>query len=119
MKKVAFSGFRAMLAAVALSLYGAHSGSAQDVVVTPKTTDAVSTTATGNITDLAADTIFIKADGDAHSTRYSITNHTVFVDDQDAPAEKATVKKGRAVIIYYVMQEGARVATKVVVRNAP
>ena len=50
---------------------------------------------------------------------FSLTANTSYVDDQDAPVQIATLKSGRAVVVYYVMDAGKKVATKVLVRNAP
>jgi len=119
MKRITFDASCALLFAAALSLIPSHLGFAQDVVVTPKTTDAVSTTTSGNITRITPGAISIQAEGEAHPLAYNITANTKFVDDQNAPVEMQNVKTGRAVIIYYVMEGENRVATKVVLRNAP
>lgn len=120
MKTHAFQSICATLAALALTLGPAFAQNNQPVVVVPiKSTAVVKKTAAGNITKINQHAIFIKADGDAHATGYNITPATTYVDDQGAPAEKANAKIGHAVIITYVVDDGARDALTVVVRNAP
>lgn len=120
MKTHPFQAACATLAAFALTLAPALAQNENREVVVPiKDTAAVQKTASGNITQVEKDAIFIKGVGDAHPTGYNITADTTYVDDQGAPAQKANAKPGRAVIITYVMQNDTRVAITVVVRNAP
>jgi hypothetical protein len=103
-----------------LTLVPMHSGLAQTAVVqTTPGSATVSTTATGTITQIMGDMIYIKTDGSTEPVGFSLTKNTSYVDDQDAQVQIATVKNGRAVVIYYVMDGTNKVATKVLVRNAP
>ena len=103
-----------------MTLVPVHSIFAQTAVVqsTPESV-SVSTTATGTITQINGGMIYIKTDGTRDPIGFSLTGSTSFVDDQDAPVQPATLKNGRAVVVYYVMDAGNKVATKVLVRNAP
>jgi hypothetical protein len=103
-----------------MTLIPMHSSFAQTAVVqsTPETA-TVSTTATGTITRINGGMIYIKTDGAPDPIGFSLTGTTSYVDDQDAPVQPATLKSGRAVVVYYVMDAGNKVATKVLVRNAP
>ena len=118
MNKVPFYLCSALITGV-LMLASAHSSLGQAVVQATPATVTVSTTATGTIAQITADTIYIKSDGSMQPMAYNITNRTAYVDDQDAPVQLNTVKTGRAVIVYYVMDGKNRVATKVTERNAP
>jgi hypothetical protein len=105
-----------------MTLVPVHSSLAQTdtAVQAPTPTSAtVSTTATGTITRIMGEMLYIKTDGATEPVGYSLTRTTAYVDDQDAPVQLANVKEGRAVIIYFVMEGKDRVATKVAVRNAP
>jgi hypothetical protein len=119
MKTHTFQAACATLAALALILAPARAQEDREVAVPIKDTAAQQNTATGNITSLAPTAIFIKGAGDAHPTAYNTTADTAYVDDDGTAAEKASAKIGHAVIITYVVQNGSRIALKVVVRNAP
>ncbi|MGB8352912.1 MAG: hypothetical protein WCD79_03415 [Chthoniobacteraceae bacterium] len=103
-----------------MTLVPVQSGLAQTAVVksTPETA-TVSTTATGTIARINGGMIYIKTDGATDPIAFSLTGTTSYVDDQDAPVQPASLKSGRAVVVYYVMDAGNKVATKVLVRNAP
>jgi len=96
-----------------------HTGNAQTAVVesTPKPLD--SSTSTGTITQITTDAIYLRSDGSAQPVAYRVTKNTTFSDDQEAPVPVNTVKTGRAVIVYYVLDGANRVATKFTIRNAP
>ncbi len=104
-----------------MTLAPMQSSLAQETAVqAPTPTSAtVSTTATGTITRIGGGMIYIKTDGARDPIGFSLTGTTSYVDDQDAPVQLATVKSGRAVTIYYVIEGKDKVATKVLVRNAP
>ena len=63
--------------------------------------------------------LFIKTDGASTPVGYMLRNNTTYVDDQKAPVEKVNIKVGRAVIVSYVMDGNQKVATQVLLRNAP
>ena len=102
-----------------ITLVSTNSSMAQAVTGTPAPSTTVSTTATGSIARITADMLYIKADGDPAPVGYIITKTTTYIDDQEAPVQMSLVKPGRAVVVYYVMEKNNRVATKVLVRNAP
>jgi len=118
MNKFTFKACCAVLFGTML-LLPAHPGRAQSVVQSGTASATVSTTATGTITQIAGGQMFIKSDGVANPVGYILRKNTTYVDDQEAPVEVTNIKTGRAVIIYYVVDEGAKVATKIVLRNAP
>src|ERR1700677_246722 len=84
MKKYISDLSRAILVVVALALVPASWCFAQDterVVVTPlKDTAVVQQTASGNITNVTADAMFIKAAGDQKPQGYVINANTAYVD---------------------------------------
>ncbi|HWB58515.1 MAG TPA: hypothetical protein VG733_03445 [Chthoniobacteraceae bacterium] len=132
MNRFTLKTIRSAFAAIALLAIAMQPGRAQapsnqpqgqdpegDKVLTIKDTDAVHKTASGNITQLAADAIFIKGAGDVHPTGYAVNAQTAYVDDAGAPAQRAKAAVGHAVTITYVMQGDTRLALQVLVRNAP
>lgn len=79
----------------------------------------VSTTAAGNITKFTPNMLFIKTEGEPNPLAFVINKDTAFVDDQDKPVEIGKMRNGHAVIVYYVTNGLDKVASKIVVRNAP
>jgi hypothetical protein len=119
MKKISIPcGLVMMGVAVLLPL---RSGLAQDTsnitTVTVPVTHTTMTTA-GNITGVLADRIFVKSEKE-RPIAYLINDRTKYLDDQEAPVPPDKLKAGRAVIIEYALDGDNRIASKIVVRNAP
>ena len=106
------------LTLLGVMLLNANVASAQTTTtVVPAASTTTTTTSDGTVSEFGPDSFVVRSTTSTTPLSYSYSKTTSYVDEDDHPVERETLKSGTPVTVYYTRDGDKMIASKVIVKK--